>query len=81
MTDREIEFFDLGRHLCSLNAMVTFDTFKPELQERANQIKRQITILCDNISSGQLTNLWLIQRFFRDFTEQIVQLRQENRMR
>jgi hypothetical protein len=81
MTDREIEFFDLGRHLCSLNAMVTFDTFKPELQERANQIKRQITILCDNISSGQLTNLGLIRRFFRDFTEQIVQLRQENRMR
>jgi len=80
MSSREIEFFDLGRHFCSLNAMVTFDTYKPELRERAIQIKREITILCDNISSGQLTNLWLIKRLFRDFTEQIVQLRQENRM-
>lgn len=81
MSSRDIEFFDMGRHLCALNAMLTFDTFKPELQERANQIKRQITVLCDNISSGHITNLWLIKRFFSEFTEQVVQLRQENMMR
>jgi len=81
MSSRDIEFFDLGRHLCALNAMLTFDTFKPELQERANQIKRQITVLCDNISSGHITNLWLIKRFFSEFTKQIVRLRQENMMR
>ena len=78
MSVRECDFFVAGRQLYALKASVTFEMFKPELRERANQIKNQITILCENISSREIIDLLLIKRFTEDFTAQVMRLRREN---
>ena len=75
---RERDFFDAGRQLYALKASLTFNVFNPELRERANQIKNQITVLCENISSGEMIDLVLIKRFTEDFTAQVMRLRREN---
>jgi hypothetical protein len=78
MSARELDFFVAGRQLSALKFSLMFDIFNPELKERANQIKNQISILCDNISSGEITDLVLIKRFQEDFSVQVMQLRREN---
>ena len=43
-------------------------------------MKNQITIFCDNIKSGEITDLILIKRLKEEFIAQFMRLRRENNM-
>jgi len=45
-----------------------------------NKMKNQITIFCDNIKSGEITDLILIKRLKEEFITQFMRLRRENNM-
>jgi len=78
MSVRERDFFVVGREMYALKFSLKFNVFKPELRERANEMKNQITIFCDNIKSGEITDLILIKRLKDDFIAQFMRLRREN---
>jgi len=78
MTSREIEFFVLARKFSAMNAYVSFGAFKVELRERAHQIGEQISTLCDNIASGNITDYRLIRRFHEELLRAVIQLKREN---
>ncbi len=80
MSVRERDFFVVGREMYALKFYLKFNVFKPELRERANKMKNQITIFCDNIKSGEITDLILIKRLKEEFIAQFMRLRRENNM-
>jgi len=80
MSVRERDFFVVGREMYALKFYLKFNAFKPELRERANKMKNQITIFCDNIKSGEITDLILIKRLKEEFIAQFMRLRRDNNM-
>ena len=78
MTSREIQFFVLARKFSIMNIYLSFGTFKPELKERALQLDNQISTLCQNVASGNITDYHLIKRFHDELSREMTQLHREN---